>query len=253
MKKLMLAIAGSGCAMLAAGPAVAADATGFYGKLGIGVTLPVAPKMIVTAGAEHLESDLGLKTSPAFSGEIGYALNGPRVGVELRYQQSKVGTLSRIALDGEAIAPSALSPDRLASVAGRLAGNVRLVDLEARGLQNEIELRGKLPKIQQFGLMLNAYYDFDSWNGLRPYLGGGVGVMTVKYKAFDGSLSKTSFAYQALAGVAYEFSERAALTFDYRYSWAKGLTGQNKFDPTLTEDISGIRGHTFAIGFRFGI
>jgi len=76
--------------------------------------------------------------------------------------------------------------------------------------------------------MANVYYDFPNLqNLLQPFVGGGIGYGWLNAKlnsddpsplgatAFSGS--DTKFAYQATAGLTYNFSENYALNIGYRY------------------------------------
>ena len=77
-----------------------------------------------------------------------------------------------------------------------------------------------------FIAMANVYYDFDNLVGsLQPYLGGGIGYAWIggKFRSTGptGStqltVSNTPFAYQATAGLIYNFAENYALSLGYRY------------------------------------
>ncbi len=89
--------------------------------------------------------------------------------------------------------------------------------------------------------LANVYYDFQTCYCLKPYVGFGVGYATISGHvrprerhhevvvgnddtSGSGSHSKRhhrknedGFAWQAIAGVAYEFTECVDLTLDYRY------------------------------------
>lgn len=74
--------------------------------------------------------------------------------------------------------------------------------------------------------MMNAYYDFPPLVPcIEPYLGAGLGYAWVKAKLdSQGPFGQTQFsesnavfAYQATAGLTYNFAENYALTLGYRY------------------------------------
>lgn len=75
--------------------------------------------------------------------------------------------------------------------------------------------------------LLNGYYDFTSYAGFTPYIGGGVGFSsnhisptTVAVGPFGGSLNNdtsTQFAWQVSAGVSYDLTQNWALDLGYRY------------------------------------
>ena len=74
--------------------------------------------------------------------------------------------------------------------------------------------------------MLNVYYDFHNLlDALQPFLGGGIGYGWVNASlnstgplgVTQYSPTNTVFAYQATAGLTYNFSENYALNIGYRY------------------------------------
>lgn len=80
-------------------------------------------------------------------------------------------------------------------------------------------------KISMYGGMLNILKDFAMENqAIAPYIGGGAGVM---HGDFDFGAAGTSddlaFAYQGIAGLSYDISEKAQLFADYRYIATSGL------------------------------
>ncbi|MHA7872199.1 MAG: OmpA family protein, partial [Hyphococcus sp.] len=95
-------------------------------------------------------------------------------------------------------------------------------------------------------ILLNFIYDLDYFtgnSGFTPYIGGGAGIanidpdisganafgapaapMTIAYGG-----SRSLFAYQGIAGVAFQLAERVALDVSYRYF----ATEKGNFDGTL--------------------
>jgi opacity protein-like surface antigen len=72
----------------------------------------------------------------------------------------------------------------------------------------------------------NALYDFDTGGPLKPYIGGGVGVgfVNVDYSPSDVTIiddKSTEFAWQAMAGIAWEISPTTELFAGYRYRQTK--------------------------------
>jgi opacity protein-like surface antigen len=68
----------------------------------------------------------------------------------------------------------------------------------------------------------NAFYDFDTGGPLKPFIGGGVGVgfVNVDYSPSDVTIiddKSTEFAWQAMAGIAWEISPTTELFAGYRY------------------------------------
>jgi len=90
--------------------------------------------------------------------------------------------------------------------------------------------------VQVMSAMLNAYYDFNRGGRFEPYLGLGIGMAEVdtQLSAGGGLLtiddSDNSYAYQGLAGVAIELTERLDLDIGYRYFVAPDLTYEASID-----------------------
>ncbi|KUO54697.1 MAG: hypothetical protein APF82_08720 [Sphingomonadales bacterium BRH_c42] len=109
--------------------------------------------------------------------------------------------------------------------------------------------------------MANTYYDFGSGD-FRPYVGGGIGYANIKARFFAARAPfpnetpiliindhKDEFAYQAMAGAAYQLSSRVALTAQYRWMSA----GKVHFrDLSGFEHIREHKGSNIDIGIRFG-
>jgi opacity protein-like surface antigen len=94
-------------------------------------------------------------------------------------------------------------------------------------------------------VMVNLYYDVRFGWPIAPYLGLGLGAAQVESDDVNDGFGNvgpgkdsTEFAWQAIAGFAWEFGPRFALTGDYRYF----ATGD--------DDITS---HTFLAGLRFNL
>jgi OmpA-OmpF porin, OOP family len=73
-----------------------------------------------------------------------------------------------------------------------------------------------------WSFMVNGYYDFDTGTKFTPYLGAGVGAVTLTGKieesgATISELGRTGFGYQGIAGVAYKVTDQLAIKGEYRY------------------------------------
>lgn len=124
-------------------------------------------------------------------------------------------------------------------------------------LPTTVEASGKLATLSG---LLNLYYDFPLSPSFEPYIGAGIGVSrasaenvvitspgTVLNFRLDGS--STILVYQLMAGVAYYFSPKTALTLGYRYF----NVAQQSFD---SEEIGEVRAdglgiHNIEVGLRF--
>lgn len=72
--------------------------------------------------------------------------------------------------------------------------------------------------------MVNGFYDFQTGTAFTPYVGLGAGYARVSSNGISATgLGATlddddnKFAYQAIAGIAYQITPEVALTADYRY------------------------------------
>ncbi|MCH6581362.1 MAG: porin family protein [Nitrospinae bacterium] len=100
--------------------------------------------------------------------------------------------------------------------------------------------------------MGNGYIDFPMPSPFRPYLGAGLGFAIVDLEADDFGLTANDSdlvaAFQLMAGIGYEISPKATLTFGYRYFTTS--------DPSFVLPISGsfeteFTSHDFLFGARF--
>lgn len=147
-------------------------------------------------------------TGYAFGGAIGKKFGALRGEVEVAYQSNKVAShagveAASIALDGE---------DAGVLITGSPNLGVSVGDLVADG-------RGD---VSNLFVMANLFYDFDMGGLVTPFIGAGAGVgfVDVDYSPSGVAVIQddaTAFAYQAIAGLAYEVSPSIDLTLAYRY------------------------------------
>ncbi|WP_448189777.1 OmpA family protein [Azospirillum sp. sgz301742] len=106
-------------------------------------------------------------------------------------------------------------------------------------------------KVRSLGFMGNLLYDFNTGTPFTPYLGVGAGMAQVKHDARLGATSVSEsdwvFAYQGIAGVAYNVTNNLALTADYRYF----ATQDPKFDVLGTTAKGEYRNHSILVGLRY--
>ena len=123
-------------------------------------------------------------------------------------------------------------------------------------------------KLKNQTLLFNAYYDFNTNTALTPYVGAGLGVARLKgtmnwvEELDDGcsvgsGKSRTNFAWQIGAGIAYNLNQNVAADLGYRYidygklskssseeyDWG-GITISNKIESKAHEIMLGLR-YTF--------
>jgi outer membrane protein OmpA-like peptidoglycan-associated protein len=106
-------------------------------------------------------------------------------------------------------------------------------------------------KVRSLGFLGNVLYDFQTGTPFTPYLGVGAGLARVKHDARLGALSVSDsdwvFAYQGIAGVAYNVTNNLALTADYRYF----ATQKPKFDVIGSTVDGQYRNHSVMVGLRY--
>jgi OmpA-OmpF porin, OOP family len=118
-----------------------------------------------------------MDTGWAVGGKIGYDFVGPRVEVEGLYRQN-TGT-GQVFFQGGS-----------ANVFGR---------------------------IEQVSVMANLLYDFFPSSDFTPYVGGGLGVAFVDSTIQGCNLCSTQFAFQGIAGVAWNASQALRIGLEGRY------------------------------------
>ncbi len=119
--------------------------------------------------------------------------------------------------------------------------------------------------IQSYTLMFNLYYDLGSYAGFVPYVGAGVGAAYHRVgetyftenpaliNRIEGN-NDIAFAWNVMAGVGYQISERAILDFGYRYiDMGKAESGRvdsaGFVNPAVKFD--NIDAHEFKLGLRY--
>jgi OmpA-OmpF porin, OOP family len=117
-------------------------------------------------------------------------------------------------------------------------------------------------KLSANSLMLNGYYEFGGSEAkIRPYVGGGAGVAFGKLRAENSAPflpvsiddKTTSFAYQAMAGVAVKMSDKLAVDVGYRYFVASKIDGSALSPPAApTAFESDYKQHAATVGVRVG-
>jgi opacity protein-like surface antigen len=106
---------------------------------------------------------------------------------------------------------------------------------------------------QMISVMANGFYDFDLGNGIRPFLGAGIGAGFYDLEAELLGVElvddrDTVFAYQGLAGVSYAMTRDVSVGVLYSY-FATG-------DPSLSDAAGGsfdseYSSHSLMLSIRF--
>lgn len=146
-------------------------------------------------------------------------------------------------------------------------GNGLRVEVEGNYRNNTYSGTGYGGQEQKFGAMANVLYDFVDLlpYGITPYVGGGAGYIWAKENnlhlsggsVFASAANDTegSFAYQAIAGVAFPIAgvPGLSLTGEYRFL---GMPSGRTYDGTVGGLPGNVRAsqdfnHTVLVGFRY--
>ncbi len=179
MKRLSLALAVATLGLSSA--AMAQGYNGWYLGARAGVTWLDDHSYSTGGAVRSFDFDHGW----GLSGNVGYQFGGPfRLELEVAYRTNDI--------------------DSITSGGARLAG--------ATGEMNSL------------AFMVNGFYDINTGTAFTPYVGLGVGYARVSADGisatglgFTNGDDDNKFAYQAIAGVAYQLTPEVALTADYRY------------------------------------
>ena len=97
-------------------------------------------------------------------------------------------------------------------------------DVSSHTLNGGAPLEGPTGGINMAGLLFNGYYDFSTASAFTPYVGAGLGVAMVEAEGFGVAGipdvlddDDTVIAYQLMAGIGYDLSERTNIFAEYRY------------------------------------
>jgi opacity protein-like surface antigen len=100
--------------------------------------------------------------------------------------------------------------------------------------------------------MGNGYFDIPTNSPLRPYVGAGIGfaLAGVEEELFglEDTDSDMVGAFQLMAGVGFDISPKATLTFGYRYFTTSDPDFNTAFGPSFQTEFTS---HDFLFGARF--
>ncbi len=231
------------CLCLGTAGAIADD--GFYAGIGAGL-LFLEDSDTGARPSEAYPSPLDATTThdrgTAFSGVFGYRFSeGLRIEGELGYRKAGFHEITL------------REPGSLAAL---LPPEQRQDPAVLEGLKGTHPAEGDLSSVS---LMVSLYYDIDLASGLKPYVGGGIGLSRVSMKASTAGTQTTDdddtvFAYQFGAGIGYgigTWSGRPVIvSLDFRHHATA--------DPTLTGSVTGtpfdigVGGNHVGVGLRIG-
>ena len=129
-------------------------------------------------------------------------------------------------------------------------------DVSSHSLNGGAPLAGATGGINMAGLMANGYYDFSTASAFTPYLGAGLGVAMVEAEGFGVAAipdvlddDDTVIAYQLMAGIGYDLSDRTNIFAEYRYF---GTGGADVTTSVSTGSVATDLDYSIS-QFRFGV
>ncbi len=241
--------------------------------VGVGGSLSILNDSDVTASAgdyPKLDADATTKNGFAVRGMAGYAFpSGFRLEAEIDYRRHKTDKMDvkspgglvelaapRVAQGINAQTGQTIYPD---------PANTSYSDLnDAHKTAAAEVVKGKQiidGNFSMLAFMGNVDYDFDTGSRWVPYVGGGLGVAIISIDTESATTgrslsddSDTVFAYQAGAGIGYEFPLEEGRSITVSLDWRYFATQ----DPTFKGDLTGgdfevgISGHDIGIGIIYG-
>ncbi len=232
------------CLCVATTGAAAAD--GFYMGLGGGLLFPEDSDTRAQPGETYPSPFDGTSTydrGTAFSGAVGYRFaRGLRVEGELSYRKHDFDEIT------------VREPGSLAAL---LSPDLRRDQDALKGLKGTHPAVGDLSSVT---LMVNLFHDFDLGLGLKPYVGGGIGLSRISMTANSSGTRTTDdddsvFAYQFGAGLDYEVGgsedRPVIVSLDFQHF--------DTADPTFRGSVTGtpfdteLGGTYVGIGLRIGL
>lgn len=117
-------------------------------------------------------------------------------------------------------------------------------------------------KFSAWTLMLNGYYDIGTWNAITPYVGAGAGMAYLRATDYTttagqrfGNKSRVNFAWNVMAGAAFDISDRLKLDANYRLmNFGKARTGHSSFsNQPHPVKFSDLYAHEFRVGLRYDL
>jgi outer membrane protein OmpA-like peptidoglycan-associated protein len=129
------------------------------------------------------------------------------------------------------------------------------VELEGGYRHNEFDNTSPVPELNEWSVMANVLYDISLTDKLALSLGAGAGADHFNFEvpgfAFDEG--DWSFAYQGIAGLSYELTDRLDVFANYRYFRVNqpDVSGPSSGPATRTFEFDDPVKHTATIGLRY--
>lgn len=234
--KLVVSAAVAATALFAA-PAMAQEAdTGAYVSLGAGIASVEDLDVAYYDGSDSVDFSFDTNSAAVFRGTVGYDFGMVRADLEVSYHRNKVSAITLEGVNGTAVT---LTPADRADVCDLLDADT------CGGSGNTFNIEGG--RARQLSALANVWFDLPL-GPVTPYAGGGLGVTGYE---LDGE-GEARFAWQLGAGLAFNLSSNIALTGDYRFRQANGVTIEDEDFPGEGVRLGKVKTHTFTAGVRFG-
>lgn len=115
--------------------------------------------------------------------------------------------------------------------------------------KNDIESVGGAPstaEVETLAFMANAYFDFGTQSGFKPYIGGGLGFVDGDLTTAGGIFDATELAVQFIAGAGMPIATDILLTLEYRAFMTDNLSfgaggGLNSIEYFNSAFVFGVR------------
>ena len=173
------------------------------------------------------------------------------VAAKLSYDFNKVKV--KTAVNGNPVALNKLSKDLISPHvaygvrAGYVRGELELND----SLNIKKNIDGVHTKVYKHSLMANAYFDYLTCTPWTPYVGAGIGYAWLKPVAHVNGAkfnkSQYNFAWQVMAGVAYDINSNWTVDLGYKYA---DLGRVRKNDGVMVNKLT-VRDHEILLGIRY--
>ena len=223
-------------AMMTAAPALAQTGggnaeEGVYVQLDAGLATIGKVDIVYNDGVDRFGASADLKNALTFGGAFGYDFGMLRTELQLSYARNKVESLTVESINGTAVT---LTPAQRAEFCDYLEADT------CTGSGATVSVPDS--RLRQLNAMGNVWLDIPTGAGVTPYVGGGVGASGFE---LDGE-GKVRFAWQIGGGVAFDLSEKMALTADVRHRQVSG----GDIDDGYAR-VGRIKTTSFSAGIRF--
>lgn len=177
----------------------------------------------------------------ALSAETGLMYDsGFRSSIEFTYSNADVDSHSDVTVGGTNI--DGVDAAVLTGSPNKLGASVGQVVADAKG------------DISSYGVFANLYYDFNKNGLIEPYLGAGIGFMSVDVDYSPSNVGiiddgDNVFAYQLKAGATYNVSSNVGIYGEYAYRASEDVEVSNDLFPGSLEIEN--EQHIFSVGLRY--